>query len=290
MEHLAPDPPAEALPFTQQGTESLLCPVKTHPNRRLQELVARLPLLPSLSPHPSPAKSVNTHTRTHTQMHALRSAPGQGTAIRGTLLPKHPRPPARGLFPAGSPSSEPRDGETAAWGHTENLHVGLGAASQHVVRGQHEQRENNGGRSAGVPQADPPPRGLPAPSSQPIWTGTDTRSILNPAVSIGTPASATHPGLQGLRNVLRPVGVGANHGPAPMSLHPHPKLTCIQHPHILTNVHNGARVPKQTGTGAHGYMQGSPQPPHTPRDMYVWPQAFMSSPPTPPCTLTSRPS
>lgn len=211
----SPDAPAHALPFTQQGTRNPLCPMKTHPNLWLQNRVIHLPLFPSLSPHSSPTKSVNIYTRRHTEMRTPPSTPDHRQMDPSSQTPSSTWP---GLFPAGSPSSEPRDGQTAAWDHTENLSVGLGVDPQRVGRRQHGHREQWRG-SAGVLQADPHPCGLPTPRSQPIWTRTSPRSILNTAVSIGTRASATrppaHPHHSGLRG-REPTTA------QPVSLHPRP--------------------------------------------------------------------
>ena len=94
---------------------------------------------------------------------------------------------------------------------------------------------NNGQGSAGMLQADTPPqKGFPTPSSQTIWTRTSTKGILNPAVSIGTQASASRPpahprpsGLRGLRAVPRPAGVGTNYAQTHLPPPPPKTHSCI---------------------------------------------------------------
>lgn len=81
--HLHPNTSADALPFTQWGKKNLLCPVKTHQNLRLQNLVctpATVFLLPST--HPSPAKSMNVDTHTRP-----RAPPSDGLFSPNTLFP-----------------------------------------------------------------------------------------------------------------------------------------------------------------------------------------------------------
>ena len=146
--HLHPNTPADALPFTQWGKKNLLCPVKTHQNLRLQNLVctpATAFLLPST--HSSPTKNMNMDTHTHTHTHTA-----QGPTIRQTLLSKQSLPAtltsSRLEVPSGSPapelrgSSEPRGGDSLG-SHGKSV-CGFGGGVTECDKGQHKHRENDG--------------------------------------------------------------------------------------------------------------------------------------------------
>ena len=144
-------------------------------------------------------------------------------------------------------------------------------------------------------QADPPPYRLPAPSSWPIWTSTDARRILNPAVSIGTGASAPR-----LPTPLRPAGAercpsacgGGNQAQlSPMPLHPRPRLTHTPNlftfsyvftlapgdPNKQALVHTCVSMAAHVCTHTHTHTHTGTLEPvsfHTHTDMHQWSQAF----------------
>lgn len=124
IERLHSDVPADTLPCPQQGTKSLRA-------RYSVGTPATPPFLPLT--HAS-RQSTSTHTarvrtHTHTRLPQPRAPPW-------TLLPSFltlPFPSWKFLrlpSPWVGGSSEPRDGETAAWGSTEDRCAGLGAASE----------------------------------------------------------------------------------------------------------------------------------------------------------------
>lgn len=134
-EHLHP-----TLPFTQQGTKNLLCPVKTHSNLLLQNLVIHWPLLSSLSPHSSPTKCEHVHMHVCTDAHcALYPSPGHHH--HRSLLPKHPVPPVL-VFSQLEVSPRAHMGRWQPGITQKILSVCLGGlVSQHVVRGEHAHSE-----------------------------------------------------------------------------------------------------------------------------------------------------
>lgn len=138
------------------------------------------------------AKARHRHTYMFNRPGTLtRLPPWLPLGTKTPLCPVTPQPNPSLLPSAGS--FQPREGRTAAWRHKESQPEAEGVRIFH----QDKDRGDAGGVSF--------PWGLPTPSSQPIWTRTTARSILNPAVSIETKVSATRPptpsGLRGPRAV-----------------------------------------------------------------------------------------